>query len=180
MPFLLQFLRSRPGRCGCDGTLSPFPSIIGQQRVRLGSLTPSIQIRRWELTYRVDRLWSGLVLMYGAGLLSALLGIGSGVLKIPAMDAALRLPIKVSSATSTFMIGVTAAASAGAYFMRGVIVPEIAGRVALGSIIGAALGARLLLFIPPSKLRLIFVAVLLVLAIEMILAALGVHREPGG
>jgi uncharacterized protein len=133
-----------------------------------------------DVAYRVDRLWSGLVLMYGAGLLSALLGIGSGVLKIPAMDAALRLPIKVSSATSNFMIGVTAAASAGAYFMRGVIVPEIAGPVALGSIIGAALGARLLLFISPSKLRLIFVAVLLVLAIEMILAALGVHREPGG
>jgi uncharacterized protein len=132
-----------------------------------------------DVAYGVDRLWSGLVLMYGAGLLSALLGIGSGVLKIPAMDAALRLPIKVSSATSNFMIGVTAAASAGAYFMRGVIVPEIAGPVALGSIIGAALGARLLLFIPPSRLRLIFVAVLLVLAIEMIFAALDVHREPG-
>ena len=68
----------------------------------------------------------GLLLMYGAGLISALLGIGSGVLKIPAMDTALRLPIKVSSATSNFMIGVTAAASAGAYFMRGDIVPAIA------------------------------------------------------
>jgi uncharacterized membrane protein YfcA len=133
-----------------------------------------------DVAYRVDRLWAGLSLMYGAGLLSALLGIGSGVLKIPAMDAALRLPIKVSSATSNFMIGVTAAASAGAYFMRGVIVPEIAGPVALGSVIGAVLGARLLVFITPSKLRLIFVAVLLVLAIEMILAALGVRRGLGG
>jgi hypothetical protein len=117
--------------------------------------------------------------MYGAGLLSALLGIGSGVLKIPAMDAALRLPIKVSSATSNFMIGVTAAASAGAYFARGVIVPEIAGPVALGSVIGAVLGARLLLFIVPSKLRLVFVAVLLVLAIQMVFAALGA-RGLGG
>ena len=71
-----------------------------------------------DVAYRVDRLSMGLGLMYGAGLLSALLGIGSGVLKIPAMDTALRLPIKVSSATSNFMIGVTAAASAGAYFMR--------------------------------------------------------------
>jgi uncharacterized protein len=78
------------------------------------------------------------------------------------------------------MIGVTAAASAGAYFMRGVIVPEIADPVALGSVIGAVLGARLLVFITPSKLRLIFVAVLLVLAIEMILAALGVRRGLGG
>ena len=84
------------------------------------------------MAYRVDRLSMGLGLMYGAGLLSALLGIGSGVLKIPAMDTALRLPIKVSSATSNFMIGVTAAASAGGYFMRGAIVPEIAGPVALG------------------------------------------------
>ena len=75
-----------------------------------------------SVEYRVHRLPLGMVLMYGAGLISALLGIGSGVLKIPAMDTALRLPIKVSSATSNFMIGVTAAASAGAYFMRGDIV----------------------------------------------------------
>jgi uncharacterized membrane protein YfcA len=113
--------------------------------------------------------------MYGAGLLSALLGIGSGVLKIPAMDTALRLPIKVSSATSNFMIGVTAAASAGAYFMRGAIVPDIAGPVALGSIVGALLGARLLVFVPAAKLRLVFVAVLLVLAVQMTLAAFGIH-----
>jgi uncharacterized membrane protein YfcA len=117
--------------------------------------------------------------MYGAGLLSALLGIGSGVLKIPAMDTALRLPIKVSSATSNFMISVTAAASAGAYFMRGAIVPEIAGPVALGSVVGALLGARLLVFISPSKLRLVFVAVLLVLAIQMALAAVGIRGGLG-
>ena len=118
----------------------------------------------------------GLGLMYGAGLLSALLGIGSGVLKIPAMDTALRLPIKVSSATSNFMIGVTAAASAGAYFIRGAIAPEIAGPVALGSVVGAVLGARLLVVVTPGKLRLAFVAVLLVLAVWMALAAVGGHR----
>src|SRR5690242_17450395 len=78
-----------------------------------------------EVPYQVDRLRLGMILMYGAGLISALLGIGSGVLKIPAMDTALRLPIKVSSATSNFMIGVTAAASAGAYFMRGNIVTAV-------------------------------------------------------
>jgi uncharacterized membrane protein YfcA len=128
-----------------------------------------------DVSYRVNRLPAGLGLMYGAGLLSALLGIGSGVLKIPAMDTALRLPIKVSSATSNFMIGVTAAASAGAYFMRGAIVPDIAGPVALGSIVGALLGARLLVFVPAAKLRLVFVAVLLVLAVQMTLAAFGIH-----
>jgi uncharacterized protein len=71
-----------------------------------------------EVTYRVHRVALGMVLMYGAGLISALLGIGSGVLKIPAMDTTMRLPIKASSATSNFMIGVTAAASAGVYFSR--------------------------------------------------------------
>jgi uncharacterized membrane protein YfcA len=145
---------------------------------RLDSVYPDRAIGG-DVAYRVDRLSAGLALMYGAGLLSALLGIGSGVLKIPAMDTALRLPIKVSSATSNFMISVTAAASAGAYFMRGAIVPEIAGPVALGSVVGALLGARLLVFISPSKLRLVFVAVLLVLAIQMALAAVGIRGGLG-
>jgi uncharacterized protein len=83
---------------------------------RLDAVYPDRVLGR-DVSYRADRLRAGLGLMYGAGLLAALLGIGSGVLKIPAMDTALRLPIKVSSATSNFMIGVTAAASAGAYFM---------------------------------------------------------------
>jgi uncharacterized protein len=91
------------------------------------------------------------------------------------MDTALRLPIKVSSATSNFMIGVTAAASAGAYFIRGTIVPDIAGPVALGSVVGALLGARLLVFVSPASLRLVFVAVLFVLAVQMALAAIGIH-----
>ena len=128
-----------------------------------------------DVAYKVEHLPAGLALMYGAGLLSALLGIGSGVLKIPAMDTALRLPIKVSSATSNFMIGVTAAASAGAYLMRGEIVPTIAGPVALGSVVGASLGARLLAFISPKWLRMVFVAVLLVLAVEMAGAAAGIR-----
>jgi hypothetical protein len=113
-----------------------------------------------------------MTLMYAAGLISALLGIGSGVLKIPAMDTALRLPIKVSSATSNFMIGVTAAASA--YFMRGNITTAIAGPVALGSVIGAIIGARLLLIVPNDRLRLLFVLVLVALGLQMLLTALGI------
>jgi uncharacterized membrane protein YfcA len=128
-----------------------------------------------ELPYQVRRLRWGMVLMYGAGLISALLGIGSGVLKIPAMDTALRLPMKVSSATSNFMIGVTAAASAGAYFVRGEIVPGVAGPVALGSVAGALVGARLLLSIPGESLRVVFVIVLVALALQMCLAAFGIH-----
>lgn len=125
--------------------------------------------------YRVERLPLGMALMYGAGLISALLGIGSGVLKIPAMDTALRLPIKVSSATSSFMIGVTAAASAGAYFVRGDIVPAVAGPVAVGSVLGSVLGARILLRLSNDKLRVFFVVVLGALALQMLLTAFGVH-----
>jgi uncharacterized membrane protein YfcA len=128
-----------------------------------------------ETDYKVQRVPLGMTLMYGAGLISALLGIGSGVLKIPAMDTALRLPIKVSSATSNFMIGVTAAASAGAYFMRGEIVTPLAGPVALGSLIGAVIGARILMLVSNEKLRVLFVVVLVALGIQMLLTAFGVH-----
>lgn len=125
--------------------------------------------------YSVQRLPLGMALMYGAGLISALLGIGSGVLKIPAMDTALRLPIKVSSATSNFMIGVTAAAGAAAYFARGEIVTSVAAPIALGSVVGAVLGARLLMRVPNEKLRLMFIGILLLLALQMALAALGIQ-----
>lgn len=126
------------------------------------------------LPYRPQRVGLGMALMYFAGVISALLGIGSGVLKIPVMDTALRLPIKVSSATSNFMIGVTAAAGAGAYFARGEIVPGIAGPVALGSVIGAVLGARILMAGSNERLRLLFVVVLLGLAVQMFCTAFGV------
>jgi uncharacterized membrane protein YfcA len=103
----------------------------------------------------------------------------SGVLKIPAMDTAMRLPLKVSSATSNFMIGVTAAASAGVYFMRGNIVTEIAGPVAFGSVLGAIMGARILLIVPNDKLRLLFAAILVVLGVQMLLTLFGVHLIKG-
>ncbi|MGC1304332.1 MAG: sulfite exporter TauE/SafE family protein, partial [Caulobacteraceae bacterium] len=145
----------RPGRwAGVDGA---YP---GADRVGL-------------VDYQVDRLPLGMGLMFGAGLLSALLGIGSGVLKIPAMDSALRLPIKVSSATSNFMIGVTAAASAVAYFLRGDIKPAIAGPIVLGSVLGAVAGAKLVLVLPGERLRLLFVAALVLLSLQMLAAALG-------
>jgi len=143
--------------------------------LRLHSSFPDPDRRGREVHYRVGRVPLGLALMYGAGLISALLGIGSGVLKIPAMDTALRLPIKVSSATSNFMIGVTAAASAGAYFMRGDIDVALAGPVALGSVAGALAGARFLMWLPADKLRIFFVIILSLLAVQMFLSALGVH-----
>jgi uncharacterized protein len=130
-----------------------------------------------DVAYNVGSVPLGLSLMYGAGLISALLGIGSGVLKIPAMDTALRLPIKVSSATSNFMIGVTAAASAGAYFVRGDIDIGVAGPVALGSVVGALAGARLLMGFPAGKLRVFFVIVLGLLAVQMLMSAFGPHIQ---
>ena len=132
-----------------------------------------------EVIYRVHRVALGMSFMYGAGLISALLGIGSGVLKIPAMDTAMRLPIKVSSATSNFMIGVTAAASAGVYFMRGSVVTEVAAPVAFGSVLGAIVGGRLLLIVPNDKLRLLFVMILVALGIQMLLVVFGGHLVEG-
>lgn len=146
-------------------------------RLRLHSSLPD-RAHGQDVPYHVGHVPLGLSLMYGAGLISALLGIGSGVLKIPAMDAALRLPLKVSSGTSNFMIGVTAAASAGAYFVRGDINTGIAGPVALGSVAGALAGARLLMRLSGDKLRIAFVCVLALLAIQMLVSAIGAHA-PG-
>ncbi|WP_201800507.1 sulfite exporter TauE/SafE family protein [Myxococcus xanthus] len=146
--------------------------------LRLHSSYPDHATGR-DVPYQVGNMPAGLILMYGAGLLSALLGIGSGVLKIPAMDTALRLPIKVSSATSNFMIGVTAATSASAYFVRGDIDIGIAGPIALGSVTGALVGARLLMGMPADKIRTFFVLILALLSVQMLLSALGVQFLEG-
>ncbi len=119
--------------------------------------------------YMVDRVPIGLALMFIAGMMSALLGIGSGILKVLAMDGAMKLPMKVSSATSNFMIGVTATASAGAYLIEGNVRPEIAAPVAVGIIIGSYFGARWMLRIPSSVIRKIFVVVLSIVSIQMII-----------
>ena len=106
--------------------------------------------------------------MFGAGVLSGLLGIGSGAMKVLAMDQIMRIPFKVSTTTSNFMIGVTAAASAGIYLSRGYIDPRLAMPVMLGVLGGSLAGARLLTGAPTRSLRLLFGAVVAVLAAEMI------------
>ena len=121
-----------------------------------------------QVSYRVTRSKLGLVLMFVAGLVSGLLGIGSGALKVPAMDLAMRLPIKVSTATSNFMIGVTAAASAGVYFVRGDIDPFVAAPVAAGVLFGATAGARLLPRLQSHSIRVAFVLILLFVSGEML------------
>jgi uncharacterized protein len=124
--------------------------------------------RGQEIAYRVTHTRLGLALMYVAGVVSGLLGIGSGVLKVPAMDLVMRLPIKVSTATSNFMIGVTAAASAGVYFARGDIDPFIAAPVAAGVLLGATVGAWLLGKLRGRVIRVVFVIVLLWVSLEML------------
>jgi len=122
-----------------------------------------------EVDYKVINTRGGLALMYVAGMVSGLLGIGSGALKVPAMDLVMRLPLKVSSATSNFMIGVTAAASAGVYFLRGDIDPYVAAPVAVGVLVGAAAGSRLLGRLKSSTIRGVFIVMLLWVSIQMLL-----------
>jgi len=122
-----------------------------------------------ERAYKVDRIAAGFATMFGAGTLSGLLGIGSGAVKVLAMDRVMRIPFKVSTTTSNFMIGVTAAASAGIYLHRGYVDPGLAFPVMLGVLAGSLLGARLLVRARVSLLRGIFTMVILVLGVEMIL-----------
>jgi uncharacterized protein len=159
-------------------SLFAFVLLLSAQQMLARRHDPDPELAR-AVPYRVDRVPMAMMLMYVAGLISALLGIGSGVLKIPAMDTALRLPIKVSSATSNFMIGVTAAASACVYFARGQIVTSIAGPVALGSVIGAVIGARILMTVSNEKIRVFFVVVLVALAAQMLMSALGLTSSMG-
>jgi uncharacterized membrane protein YfcA len=118
--------------------------------------------------YAVQRVKAGFSMMFGAGVTSGLLGIGSGALKVIAMDRLMRIPFKVSTATSNFMIGVTAAAGAGVYLRRGWIIPDVAMPVILGVLLGSLLGARWLSGAPVKILRLLFAVVVGVLGIEMI------------
>ena len=142
-------------------------------RLRLASSYPDARLGR-EVPYAARRVPLGFVLMWGAGLVSGLLGIGSGALKVVAMDGAMRLPMKVSSATSNFMIGVTAAASAGIYLGRGDVDPTLVAPVALGVLAGAMLGARLLPRMANRHVRWVFLPVLVVIGIQTLLRGFGV------
>ena len=119
-------------------------------------------------TYHVHAIPAGFGLMFVAGMLSGLLGIGSGAVKVLAMDQAMRLPFKVSTTTSNFMIGVTAAASAGVYLNRGYNDPGLAMPVMLGVLAGSLLGARVLVSAQTRMLRIVFSLVIVLLGAEMI------------
>lgn len=121
-----------------------------------------------KVSYNVDRVYEGFGVMYGAGVISGLLGIGSGSFKVMAMDVFMKMPLKVSTATSNFMMGVTAAASAGIYFLRGDIIPIISAPVALGVLVGAMAGSRIMQRMKSKTIRKLFVPVMIYVAFQMI------------
>lgn len=123
--------------------------------------------------YHVHRLGSGAIGSVGAGILSALLGIGGGIVKVPVMHLVMGVPLRVASATSNLMIGITASTSAIVYLLRGGIDPYAVGPAALGVFLGASLGSRTAHRIDLRVLRLLFVAVLLYTAFEMLRRAIG-------
>jgi uncharacterized membrane protein YfcA len=127
-----------------------------------------------DVAYRATHAKRGFAAMFGAGLLSGLLGIGSGAFKVLAMDHFMRLPMKVSTATSNFMIGITSAATAGVYFARGDINPLLSAPVAVGVLAGAVLGTRLMARLRNTTVRKAFLPVLAYLALSMLLRGLGV------
>jgi uncharacterized membrane protein YfcA len=159
------YLSSRPR---VEETTGGVPDLVAT-RLRLDGSYPTT---RGPRTYHVHRVPIGFGIMLVAGILSGLLGIGSGAFKVLAMDQAMRIPFKVSTTTSNFMIGVTAAASAGVYFRRGYIDPGVAMPVMLGVLLGSFLGTRVLVVARTRILRIVFGLVILALAIEMIYSGL--------
>lgn len=127
-----------------------------------------------EVNYQVTNVPGGFAMMFGAGLASGLLGIGSGAFKVLAMDTIMKMPLKPSTATSNLMMGVTAAASATVYFFNGSLRPEIAAPLAVGILVGATLGTRLMQIMPTKVLRLIFIPVIGYMGLQMLLKGFGV------
>lgn len=159
------YLASRPRRQHSgDSPADPLAT-----RLRFDGSFPGPQ---GPLPYHVRGVPGGFGLMFVAGAISGLLGIGSGALKVLAMDQVMRIPFKVSTTTSNFMIGVTAAASAGVYLNRGYVDPGLAMPVMLGVLPGALIGARVLGKTQTRVLRLVFAGVIALLALEMIYSGL--------
>jgi len=128
-----------------------------------------------EVAYAVQRLPFGMGIAAVAGAVSGMLGIGGGPIKVPMMTTAMGMPMKAAAATSNFMIGVTACASAALYYNRGMVSPAVAVPVALGVAAGAYMGARLAKRVHGARLSQILAVVLALLAVQMTLAATGIH-----
>jgi len=128
-----------------------------------------------QVDYQVENVPGGFSMMFGAGFASGLLGIGSGAFKVLAMDTIMHMPLKPSSATSNLMMGVTAAASATVYFFNGAILPGIAVPMALGILVGAVIGSRIMQVLPARWIRIVFIPIILYIGFQMLFKGLGVH-----
>ena len=128
-----------------------------------------------QVDYSMKNVTGGFIMMWAAGLASGLLGIGSGAFKVIAMDTIMKMPLKPSSATSNLMMGVTAAASATVYFFNGSIRPDIAAPLAIGVLVGATIGARLMQVLKPRVIRMIFIPIILYMGVQMALKGFGVN-----
>jgi len=128
-----------------------------------------------QVDYSMKNVPGGFIMMWAAGLASGLLGIGSGAFKVIAMDTIMKMPLKPSSATSNLMMGVTAAASATVYFFNGSIRPDIAAPLAIGVLVGATIGARLMQVLKPRIIRMIFIPIILYMGVQMALKGFGVN-----
>lgn len=132
------------------------------------------QANQKQVDYKVSNVPGGFTMMFGAGFASGLLGVGSGAFKVIAMDTIMKMPLKPSSATSNLMMGVTAAASATVYFFNGSIKPEIAAPLAIGILVGATIGSRIMQHLQAKLLRKIFIPVLFLIGLQMFLKGFGV------
>ena len=126
------------------------------------------KVLKEQIKYEATHIPEGLGVMFCAGVISGLLGIGSGALKVIGMDSLMKLPFKVSTTTSNFMIGVTAAASTGIFYIGGFVNPIITAPVAIGVVVGSFAGTKVLVRSKPSSMRLFFIFVLIALGIEML------------
>ena len=155
-----------------DETLEPDPVPVAASAAVAPSSSPFVQSLSGP-GYTVTRMPFGVVGAVFAGVVSALLGVGGGIVKVPLMNLAMGVPLKVATATSNMMIGITATSSAVIYLLRDEINPYIAGPVALGVFAGASVGARVINRVDTRLLQNLFIAVLIVTAAQMAAKALG-------
>jgi uncharacterized membrane protein YfcA len=167
---LMMLRKSLPRRrAGSSAVRAELPSESGDRLARILDLRGHYSESTGEpIEYRVRRTPLGLCASYVAGIVSGLLGVGGGAIKVPVMNLLMDVPLKVATATSNFMIGVTAAGSAGIYYLRGDIHAAIAAPVASGVLVGATLGSKLMSRIHSRWIQVLFVAVLLWISLQML------------
>lgn len=170
----------KPNKAASEGSASdsePAPMVESSGHEEIGRIAGAYYdlSHRTMVPYEAERLWLGSSVSFVAGILSGMLGVGGGFIKVPAMNLGMKVPLKVAAATSNFMIGVTAISSLFVYFARGLVHPMIAAPVAIGIVIGALGGTHLSHRASHDTLKKILGFILIVVSIQMFLKALGVN-----